>query len=168
MRQLILIIAATISTLSYALETVQVTGSIEIDAPIEEVFEFVADPMNDHHWRSEVNDMATNSRTFEVGSIFREDAWIGIRKNFITTTELIKLNAPYQALFETVRSNPYFLRSNRMFNESENGTLFTYVVDFDRRMIKETFGFNAKPEVVVKLYGVLMKKYLKKLKKRLE
>ncbi|MFG1501295.1 SRPBCC family protein [Halobacteriovorax sp. XZX-3] len=168
MRQLILIIAATISTLSYALETVQVTGSIEIDAPIEEVFEFVADPMNDHHWRSEVNDMATNSRTFEVGSTFREDAWIGIRKNFITTTELIKLNAPYQALFETVRSNPYFLRSNRMFNESENGTLFTYVVDFDRRMIKETFGFNAKPEVVVKLYGVLMKKYLKKLKKRLE
>ncbi|EPZ50026.1 polyketide cyclase/dehydrase and lipid transport [Bacteriovorax sp. BAL6_X] len=168
MRNLLLLITLLISNITFAIETVQVTGSIEINTPIEEVFEFVADPMNDHHWRSEVNDMATNSRTFEIGSTFREDAWIGIRKHFITTTELIELNAPHQALFETVRSNPYFLRSNRMFKESENGTIFTYVVDFDRRMIKETFGFNAKPEVVVKLYGVLMKKYLKKLKRKLE
>lgn len=147
------------------METVQVTGSVEIAAPIEEVFEFVADPMNDHIWRNEVNEMTTNTRNLEVGSVFREDAWIGIRKNFITTTELIKLDYPYQALFETVKSNPYFLRSNRTFKESEKGTTFSYVVDFDKRMIKQTFGFNAKPEVVVKLYGLLMKKYLYKLKK---
>lgn len=160
-----ILVALLISTFTYAIETVQVVGSIEIDAPIEEVFEFVADPMNDHIWRSEVNEMTTNTRHLKEGSVFREDAWIGIRKHFITTTELIKLDYPHQALFETVKSNPYFLRSNRLFEETQNGTTFSYVVDFDKRMIKETFGFNAKPEVVVKLYSLLMKKYLYKLKK---
>lgn len=166
MKNLILLLAVNlISTYSFALETVQSTGSVIIDAPIEEVFEFVADPMNDQIWRSEVNDMTTNNREFEVGSTFREDAWIGIRKHFITTTELIELDYPNQALFETVKSNPYFLRSNRLFREVEGGTEFSYIVDFDRRMIKETFGFNAKPKVVIKLYSFLMSKYLKKLKK---
>lgn len=168
MKKLIIALSLFCSTLSYALETVEVVGSIEISAPIEEVFEFVADPMNDHVWRREVHEMMTDSREFEVGSVFREDAWIGIRRHFITTTELIKLDYPNQALFETVRSNPYYLTSNRLFTETDNGTRFSYIVNFDRRMIKRTFGFNANPKTVVKLYGFLMKGYLKKLRRHLE
>lgn len=151
-----------------AQETVHVTGSIEIKADIQRVFELVSDPMNDHLWRREVNEMMTDRRELEVGSIFREDAWIGIKRHFITTTELIELEPPYRALFETVKSNPYFLRSDRSFKETTNGTVFTYNIDFDQAMIKPTFGFNAKPETVVKLYGILMKGYLKKLKRILE
>lgn len=151
-----------------AVETVHVSGEVKIRASIEEVFKFTSDPMNDHLWRKEVNEMMTDSRQLELGSVFREDAWIGIRPHFITTTQLVEFEPPYRALFETVKSNPYYLQSDRSFKESGEDTIFSYNVYFDKRMIKETFGFNAKPEVVVKLYGLLMKGYLAKLKRNLE
>ncbi|ATH07147.1 hypothetical protein BIY24_04100 [Halobacteriovorax marinus] len=152
----------------HALELVQSRGEIQINAPIDKVFDLVSSPMNDHLWRSEVNDMTTNNEEVIVGSWYREDAWIGIRKNFITTTEVVSINAPYNVTFITPKESPFYLKSRRFFEHQNGITTFKYIVDFDRKMIKETFGLNVSPKIVMKLYSFQMKRYLKKLKKILE
>ena len=150
------------------MELVQSTGSIDIKAPIDKVFDLVSSPMNDHLWRSEVNDMTTNTESVEVGSWYREDAWIGIRRNFITTTAVVEIDAPNKVIFITPKESPFYLKSRRFFTHEDGVTTFRYVVDFDRRMIKETFGLNVSPKVVMKLYSFQMRRYLKKLKNILE
>lgn len=168
MKLLTLVFIFVISLQSFSLELVQSTGEVTISAPIDKVFDLVSSPMNDHLWRSEVNDMTTNNDDVVVGSWFREDAWIGIRKNFITTTAVIEIDAPYKVIFETPAGSPFYLKSQRFFTEDKGKTTFKYVVDFDRKMIKETFGLNVSPQIVMKLYSFQMKRYLNKLKKILE
>ncbi|WP_290736500.1 SRPBCC family protein [Halobacteriovorax sp. JY17] len=168
MKKILYLFLIFISFNSLSLELVQSTGSIDIKAPIDKVFDLVSSPMNDHLWRSEVNDMTTNNHSVEIGSWYREDAWIGIRRNFITTTEVIEVDPPYKVIFTTIEGSPYFLKSRRFFTEKSGVTTFTYIVDFDRRMIKETFGVNISPKIVMKLYKFQMKRYLKKLKKEFE
>lgn len=150
----------------WALETVQVSQSVVINAPIEEVCQFATNPLNDHLWRREVNDISVEGEVDSVGSVFTEDAFIGIRRHFITMTELVAYECPSYATFVTVESNPYYLKSHRSFEAlSSNKTRFTYTVDFDRRMIRPTFGFNAKPGLVAGLYSYRMFNYLHRLKR---
>ncbi len=168
MKSIFVCLTLLLSLKSLSLELVQSTGQVTIKAPIDKVFDLVSSPMNDHLWRSEVNDMTTNNEDVVVGSWFREDAWIGIRRNFITTTAVIEIDAPQRVIFETPKGSPFYLKSRRYFSEVGDQTIFKYVVDFDRRMIKETFGLNVSPKIVMKLYSFQMKRYLKKLKEVLE
>jgi len=150
-------------------ESIKLKYSVVIEASQEEVFEFVANPLNDHLWRSEVNRIESSGEISAVGTEFLENAWIGIQKNFITITRLVEYKAPDRALFITVDRNPYFLKSDRIFSSLKDGkTLFTYKVDFDKKMVPKTFGINVRPSIVKKLYGILMKKYLRKLKSILD
>lgn len=157
-----------LSIKTFSLELVQSTGRVTIKAPIDKVYDLVSSPMNDHLWRSEVNDMTTNNESVVVGSWYREDAWIGIRKNFITTTAVVEVNPPYKVIFVTPKGSPFYLKSRRFFSEKNGETTFSYIVDFDKKMIKETFGLNISPKIVMKLYAFQMKRYLKKLKEVLE
>ncbi len=157
-----------LSIKTFSLELVQSTGKVTIKAPIEMVYDLVSSPMNDHLWRSEVNEMTTNNESVVIGSWYREDAWIGIRRNFITTTTVVEVDSPNKVVFVTPEGSPFYLKSRRFFNEENGETTFSYIVDFDRRMIKETFGLDISPQVVMKLYAFQMKRYLKKLKDVLE
>lgn len=168
MKKIILSLSFLLNLSIHSLELVQSTGSVKINAPIDKVFDLVSSPMNDHLWRSEVNDMTTNNESVMIGSWYREDAWIGIKRNFITTTAVVEIEAPKRVIFVTPKSSPFYLKSRRFFSHDNGVTTFKYVVDFDRKMIKETFGFNASPKIVMKLYSFQMKRYLKKLKQILE
>lgn len=142
----------------HALETVNISESIVIFSPIEKACEFISNPLNDYIWRSEVNTI------IQEGNTFVEDAWIGIRRNFITVTELVDSSCPAYSHFITVPENPYYLSSHRSFSViNEHSSRFTYTVDFDVKMIKETFGFEAKPKVVRELYRILMRSYMRRL-----
>jgi len=147
------------ASFSLAQEVVQVQSTIILNTDQEKACTYVSNPLNDHHWRKEVNSI------IRVDGQYIEDAWIGIRKNFITITELIDSNCPNFSTFITTKENPYYLRSHRSFQYiDDNKTEFTYTVDFDVKMIKETFGFQAKPSVVKELYLILMRSYMRKLK----
>ncbi|TNE95801.1 MAG: SRPBCC family protein [Deltaproteobacteria bacterium] len=150
---------------AFALETVNVKKSVVINQPIEKVCSFVSNPMNDHLWRSEVNEMSIEGGELMEGAVIVEDAWIGLQRNFITKTEVIRLDCPYDALFITTKDNPFYLQSHRIFEAlDENRTKFTYDVEFDVRMISETLGLNINPQLVARGYGFKMWSYLQKLR----
>lgn len=146
--------------------TVHVEQGIVINAPIEKVCSFVGDPLNDHLWRREVHQITVEGRSGQLGSVYTEDAFIGIKPHFITKTKLTTYSCPYEVTFVTVEDNPYYLRSHRTFEVNDTvGTLFKYDVDFEEAMILETFGFPANPQVVADLYSIRMYGYLLRLKK---
>jgi hypothetical protein len=147
---------------------VHINKSVEIDQDIKVVFDLVSNTMNDHHWRSEVNDMSADGE-FAVGTIFTEDAHIGLRKNFITRTQLIELHDLKNAFYVTPKDAPYFLSSRREVKELSNGkTLVTYTVKFDPKMSRVTVAIPLPRKVLEVSYGLIIKKYLKNLKKYLE
>ncbi len=149
-----------------AIESVNIKRSVVINKPIEKVCEFVSNPMNDHLWRSEVNEMSIEGGELVEGAVVREDAWIGLQRNFITKTEVIRLDCTNDALFLTTDENPFYLQSHRIFESlGKNKTRFTYDVEFDVRMISVTLGLNINPELVARGYGIKMWSYLQKLRK---
>ncbi len=142
--------------------------SIIIDKPIEEVFNHVKDTMNDDTWRSEVNQMQADG-SFQVGTTYTEDAHIGLRRNFITKTVLVEVRENEKAYYETPDEAKYALTSLREVEKiSDSKTKFTYTVEFDSRMSRETLGLNLRPGILQVSYGVIMAKYLRNLKRYLE
>jgi hypothetical protein len=152
--------------MAFSQEIVQIKRSIVIDEPIEKVCAFVTNPMNDHLWRSEVNSMVIEGDDLEVGVLVIEDAWIGLRRHFITKTRIEALNCPHEGLFITTEDNPYYLKSHRSFEMlGENQTRFTYDLEFGVEMIPATLRLPLKPDFVSKMYGIKMWSYLKKLQR---
>lgn len=158
-----------LSSSGLAQEIVQVKRSIVINQPIEKVCAFVTNPLNDHLWRSEVNSMVIEGDALEVGAVVVEDAWIGLRRNFITKTRIEVLDCPHEGLYITTEDNPYFLKSHRTFEVvGENQTRFTYDVEFGVEMITATLALPLRPSFVSQMYGVKMWTYLKKLQRVLK
>jgi len=165
MKTSLFILIGFLSLSVQALDVVTVKHSVVLDAPIDKVCEFITNPLNDDQWRSEVNDMTIEGGVLEVGAVIAEDAWIGLRRNFITKTRVEILNCPDEALFITTNDNPFYLRSHRYFESiDESSTRFTYDVEFDVKMIPATLGGNWNPDFVSSMYGIQMKRYLNKLK----
>lgn len=162
----ILFILSIISSHSFAYtKLVSISKSIEIDVNKERVFEIVSNTMNDHLWRSEVNSMEADGE-FAVGTIFTEDAHIGFRKHFITSTQLIELIEDKKAFYVTPPNAPFYLSSKREVKTLQNGgTIFTYTVLFDPKMSRSTLGVAVPVKVLEISYGVIIKTYLKNLKK---
>ncbi len=142
--------------------------SIIINKDISTVFEHVKNTMNDDTWRTEVNQMQADG-PFQVGTTYTEDAHIGLRRNFITKTVLVALEENVKAYYETPTQATYALTSLREVKRiDDEKTEFTYTVEFDSRMSRETLGINLSPSILQVSYGVIMAKYLRNLKRYLE
>lgn len=149
-------------------ELITISQSVLIEREVEIVFDLVKNTMNDDIWRSEVNSMQASGE-FEVGTVYTEDARIGLNKNFITRTQLVRLVENSEAFYVTPKSEPYFLTSLRSVEKTQNGmTKFTYTVQFDKNMSKKAFGINISKRMLKLGYSVIMKQYLRKLKNYLE
>lgn len=149
-------------------ELITISQSVLIEREVEIVFDLVKNTMNDDIWRSEVNSMQASGE-FEVGTVYTEDARIGLNKNFITRTQLVRLVENSKAFYVTPKSEPYFLTSLRQVEKTQNGmTKFTYTVQFDKNMSKKAFGINISKRMLKLGYSVIMKQYLRKLKNYLE
>jgi hypothetical protein len=145
-----------------------ISRSIIIKKPLSEVFDHVKDTTHDDTWRTEVNQMDANG-PFQVGTTYTEDAHIGFNRNFITRTVLLILNPLEKAYYQTPPDAPYFLSSLREVKKIDHEmTEFTYTVEFDSRMSRETLGLNLPPTLLELSYGVIMKNYLLNLKSYLE
>lgn len=143
---------------------ITISKSIEIQAPIEDVFDHVKNTLNDDTWREEVNSMEADG-PFMIGTTFTEDAHIGLERNFITKTTLIELIDNERAFYQTPLNAKYFLSSLRKVQAlSSDKTKFTYSVEFDHEMSKETLRIKLPEQVLEFSYGLIMSKYLKNLK----
>jgi len=142
--------------------------SVTIEKPIYEVFDFVADARNDEYWRTEVHSISSEG-PFEIGTIYTEDAFLGLHYNYITKVKLEELDPPFSAVYVTTIDNPFRLESHReFFGEGESSTRFKYTVYVEKDLIYDIL-FPGVPIILAEFgYKSLMKSYLKKLKKHLE
>lgn len=148
-------------------QTFTVENSIVIEADIDTVFDFAANPMNDTQWRSEVNAMSA-SGPWEEGTIYYEDSHLGFNPHYITPTILIELDPSDTMVVETPEDNLY-LQAKRTFEERENGnTLMTYRLEVDVRMPTDAAGFYIPPLLAKIYYNNVMRVYLWRLKTILE
>ncbi len=152
---------------STAVETFELERQIVIDAAQSDVFCFAGNPLNDSVWRSEVNGMFADG-PWQVGTRYYEDASLGRKPHYLTTTELRVLDFPRAMVVETPK-DALLLRIERSFEELEDGrTRFTYRLIVDTRMPFEATGIRV-PAFVSKLYyGRTVSQYQKKLKSFLE
>ena len=148
-------------------QTFSVENSIIINADIETVFNFAANPVNDSQWRSEVNAMSATG-PWEVGTIYYEDSRLGFNPHYITPTILIELDPTYTMLVETPEDNLY-LQAKRTFEELADGsTRMTYRLEVDVRMPSDAAGFYVPPLLAKIYYDNVMSGYLWRLKSILE
>lgn len=159
-----------LSTSAFAqdqIRTFTVENRVTIDADIETVFEFAANPLNDTQWRSEVNAM-TASGPWEVGTVYDEDSRLGLNPHYVTPTILTELEAPYQMVVETPEDH-LFLQATRTFEELDDGrTRMTYRLEVDIRMPAAATGLSLPPFLVEIYYNHVMRVYLWHLKNILE
>ncbi len=174
MKKWLLLLVIFFSTQSYSFAVppieflTQISKSIVIHKDIETVYEHVKDTMNDDTWRTEVNDMSADG-PFRLGTTYTEDAHIGLNRNFITKTVLMGYFKNKMAYYVTPLKAKYFLSSLRQVKKiDEETTEFTYTVKFDSRMSEETLGINLSPRILEISYGIIMKQYLRNLKRYLE
>jgi len=154
---------------SYAFE-ISFEESINIKKPIEEVFFFAANAINDETWRTEVHSITTNG-PFDVGTVYTEDAFLGFHYNYITKVEIKDIEAPLKAVYETTFDNPFKLKSLREFSSVGVGgdsTKFTYTVFVEEALIYDILFEGVSLKLAENSYRRLMKGYLKRLKRRLE
>lgn len=141
-----------------------VQKSVILTKPLEEVFEYVKDTTHDKCWRREVNSMTANA-PFGIGTFYVEDAHIGLNRNFITTTQITDLKDNDFVLYETPADAKYYLSSHRKVQKiSESKTKFTYTIQFDPKMSKETLGLYIPARILSASYGILVRSYMRKLK----
>lgn len=147
--------------------TFTVENQVVIDAEVQSVFEFAANPLNDVHWRSEVNEM-TASGPWEVGTIYTEDSRLGIRPHYVTPAVMIELEPPHRMVVETPEDNLY-LRATRTFEPLDDGrTMMTYRLDVDLRMPVDVSGLYLPRFFVELYYNHVMRFYLSRLRYILE
>lgn len=162
-----LIFISTSALADGQVRTFTVENSIVIDADIDTVFEFAANPLNDSEWRSEVNSMEATG-PWEVGTVYYEDSHLGFNPHYITPTILKELEAPYLMVAETPEDN-LFLQAKRSFDTLDDGkTSMTYRLEVDVRMPADATRFYLPQFFVEIYYNNVMRTYLWRLKNLLE
>jgi uncharacterized protein YndB with AHSA1/START domain len=152
---------------SEQVRTFTVENSVVINAQVQDVFEFAANPLNDVQWRSEVNTM-TASGPWEVGTIYYEDSRLGIRPHYVTPTVMTELEPPHRMVVETPEDNLY-LKATRTFEPLDDGrTMMTYRLDVDLRMPVDVTGLYLPRFFVELYYNHVMRVYLSRLRYILE
>lgn len=147
--------------------TFTVENTIAIDADIDTVFEFAANPLNDSQWRSEVNSMEATG-PWEVGTVYYEDSHLGFNPHYMTPTILKELDYPHLMVAETPEDNLY-LQAKRSFEELDDGnTLITYRLEVDVRMPADATRLYLPQFLVEIYYNNVMRGYLRQLKNILE
>lgn len=149
------------------MKIVRVEKNIVINKPVKEVFDFITNGKNDPLWRSEVDKMDVKGPV-ELGTIWVEYSTFFKFFHTVTTTKIVELDAPYKAVFETVKDEVW-LKSTRTFKElSNNKTMFNYVLEYDKKLLKKITPILPTTKSVEKSYGKIVDKYLLKVKELIE
>ena len=142
--------------------------SVVLEVSQEKAFYFAGDAKYDTLWRSEVHSIKTNSE-FDLGTVYVEDAFLGVHYNYITKVEITALKPPHQAIYETTKDNLFKLKSQRSFKKiNARSTLFTYKVFVEKELIYDIWKFKIPLKITEDGYSLLMKTYLQNLRTKIQ
>jgi uncharacterized protein YndB with AHSA1/START domain len=139
-----------------------------IRAPIETVFDFIANSANDPQWRDEVESVDVQG-DIAVGTLQVEKSRVGGRKDFTTATRINVLDRPYRTEQETPPGHMYWLRCTRTCQRiNDNLTSVTYELAFEKDMVEDAIGIPVPSRFVELYYSSTVSRYLRNLKALLE
>ncbi|GAA4809667.1 SRPBCC family protein [Nocardioides caeni] len=151
-----------------SVELIRIERSVVINVPAREAFAYAADFLNDPQWRAEVTTMTVDGPR-RIGAVYTEDSRLGLRPHWVTLTRLTVWEPDRHVVAETLPTSPYYLRSERTFEELAPGrTRMTYLLEYDAAMADAVFGFPVPPILVELGYATIMQAYLGKLRLLLE
>lgn len=148
---------------------ITVSGIILIRKNTAEAFDYFANPENDVHWRTEINQSKLLG-PLQPGVMVEEYSFLSKKaSNNLITFQCIELRKDQIALFETPKNSKFYLRSERKVRViGENETEIQYHLTFDLEIVKYALGFSLPKWLIQWKAKSDMKKYLRKLKSILE
>lgn len=150
-------------------QLINTSGTILINKNIEFVFDFFANPGNDHLWRNEINKSELNG-ALSLGVIIDEYSNLSKKApNNLLQLKCIGFEKSKIAVFETIENSPFYLISKRQVKFiTKNTTEVSYSLSFDKNIVKFALGFALPKFIIALKAGGDMKKYLNHLKSALE
>ncbi len=141
----------------------KVDYAIEINRPLEQVFEFVSNYENDPMWRSEVQKMRNNSGFTGVGSTSSEISKV-LGRRLETLTTVIEY-IPNQKISSQSLSGPVPIKSQRIVETNGGNTRFRYSLEMDTSKV---FFYRFLGPYLINWYQKRIEKYMHNLKQALE
>lgn len=145
---------------------IAIKGSIKLAVHITKAFAFVSNLDNDRVWRKEIN-VTKMSGEPAFGVLAEESTYFSKRNsNQLLQLECTDFVENKLAVYTTISSSPFYLKSVRNLTEiSNHETLFEYEVSFDPAIVKAGIGISL-PRFIIQ-WGAQrdMKNYLKQLSK---
>ena len=148
---------------------IKTTGTILVNKSVDSVFDFFANPINDHLWRTEINKSNLNAELQQGAKIYEYSYLSKKAPNNLIELKCLQYDKNKFAIFETLDNSQFYLRSERQVKAvSDNATEIIYNLTFDLDLVKYALGF-ALPKFIVSFKAASdMKKYLRQLKTKLE
>lgn len=148
---------------------IRTKGNILVNKKAKSVFDFFANPCNDNLWRTEIN-KSTLDGPLQLGVRISEYSYLSkkVPDNLIELT-CVEFDNNSLAIFETPDKAAFHMRSQRQVKAiSDNTTAIIYTLAFDIGLVKYALGFSL-PKFIVSLKADRdIKKYLQRLKTKLE
>ncbi|MDQ8003150.1 MAG: hypothetical protein REI64_00045 [Pedobacter sp.] len=148
---------------------IRISGTILINKDVEGVFNFYANPSNDHLWRTEIN-KSTLDGELQLGVTAAEYSYLSKKApNNLLEMKCTQFNKNKIAIFETLQSEKFYLKSERITNSLPDLTTeITYKLEFDKNIVKFATGISLPIFLISWKAKDDLRKYLQQLKKYIE
>ncbi|MFP5041723.1 hypothetical protein [Parasediminibacterium sp. JCM 36343] len=148
---------------------IKTTGTILVNKKLESVFDFFVNPTNDNLWRTEIN-KSTLAGPLQLGVTIHEYSYLSKKvPNNLIELKCVQYDKNKLAIFETPDNTQFYIKSQRQVKViSDNSTEIIYTLDFDIDLVKYALGFGLPKFIVSFKADRDIKKYLRKLKTKLD
>ncbi|MCP5038189.1 MAG: hypothetical protein GY945_11395 [Rhodobacteraceae bacterium] len=147
---------------------VSMEAEIDINRPIEAVFAFATDPLNERLWRDEVRHLSA-SGPMGLGIVLDEVIQIGFSSNSEIRVEVTAFDAPSLFRVQAVATHNRNFRSERTFTKlNDNWTRVNYSTITDERLVFEIALVPIGLATTAAYYEWVMQENLRRLKHLLE
>lgn len=143
-------------------------ASINIGKPVDIVFNFISNGVNDPKWRTEVERMKVNGAP-TLGTTWMEYSTFFKWFHIVTPTAIMEFTYPKRIVLETPKNHLPWLRSIREVEAiNREQSRFTYELSFDVDLTKQIMPIAPPVWFITLCYMPRIRKYLRNLKKLIE
>ena len=145
---------------------VRMQAQVEIDRPIEDVFAFASEPLNDTAWRAETEGF-TSSGPAGPGVLYDEVINVGIQNGFEMHTRVTGYESPRLIRAES-RDGRVFFAQRDFYALGPERTRVVYTVAADDHLIRSITILPLDAGFAGQFYQIVIRSYLDRLKTIME
>lgn len=148
---------------------INTSKKVQIFSDHKTVFDYVSNLENDKFWRKEVNSTTMDCKP-QIGSVAIEDSFLSKKTpSNVLNLKCIKFIKNEKIIYQTLTDSSFFLKTIRQVEPiTENRSLVTYTIKFDKSIVKHGLGFSLPKFIIYLITKRNMRIYLQNLKSILE